>query len=61
MPASMRYCQFENALQVMQELKIRLEEGVEPESLSESEKQAAKQLFSLLKDLVEDYAPCTRG
>lgn len=51
----MRYCQFENALQVMHELKIRLEEGVEPESLSESEKQAAKQLFLLLKDLVEDY------
>jgi hypothetical protein len=58
---SMRYSQFENTLHVMQELEERLNEGVAPEELSTSwsaysERRAAKRLFRLMQDILNDHA-----
>ena len=53
---SMRYCQFENTLHVLQELEERLDEGVALEELSISERRAAERMFLLMRDMLSDNA-----
>lgn len=54
----MRYCQFENALETLQDVREQLEEeqlegGVG--KLSEREWRAKQRLFRLMRELIDDY------
>lgn len=50
----MRYCQFENALETLQDVRERLEEGDVGE-ISDREQRAKQGLFRLMRELIEGY------
>lgn len=58
MPMNMSHCRFENTLSALQECSKALDADDHPrplETLSEPEQAAAKRLFTLCRELADDY------